>query len=217
MTSGRFWRILFGCKGWWVTGRMTSFSAVLYLGKTLSMTVINLSGWVNGAALKTTSPLGAIKNLVKFHLMAEVPKKPRLVVFNSCHKGWVCGPLTSIFSDIKNETPWFLVQNVAISVLEPGSWFLNWLQGKPMICKPWHAYCSWIDSNWVNWGVKPHWLAELNNNRAWPWNWLKATDSPERVWKLWEKMLMTLLQKKIRCTARGIANTAFEYQFKIRE
>ena len=100
---------------------MASLSVLLYLGKTRSMSAINLMGWVKGAALNTTSPLGAIRNLVKFHLMAEVPKKPRLVDFNSCHRGWACGPLTSIFSDIKNETPWFLVQNVAMSALEPGS------------------------------------------------------------------------------------------------
>ena len=81
-----------------------------------------------GPSLATGFPFLSITNLVKFHFMPE-PRSPPCFSFKNFHSGWASAPLTLTFSNMSNLTP-KPAANCLISVLEPGSWNPNWLQGK---------------------------------------------------------------------------------------
>src|SRR6185503_12917414 len=94
------------------------------------------SGVVDDPYRFTTSPCASTRNFVKFHLIPLVPIAPGASAFRCSYSGCACAPLTSILANSGNVTSYFVLQNVAISSADPGSWPPNWLQGNPSTSKP---------------------------------------------------------------------------------
>lgn len=95
------------------------------------------SGLVVGAKRARTRPSLAIRNLVKFHLMAVVPSTPLAELFRNAKTGASSDPFTSTLASTGNVTPKLSWQNCWISASVPGSWPPNWLQGNPITVNPW--------------------------------------------------------------------------------
>lgn len=124
---------------WWIDWRTkmlyNSVLASKYFSKFFSISF----GDVVGAWRSTGFPFLSMMNLVKFHLMPS-NNIPPCSFFKYCHKGAAVLPFTSTFSNRSNLTLWSRAKHW-ISSAFPGSWLLNWSQGKARTRRPEEKQC----------------------------------------------------------------------------
>jgi len=92
-------------------------------------------GSVGGPNRSRGFPFLSTKNFVKFHLIASIPRIPPFWVFNHFHRGCASFPFTFTLLVMSHVTPNVLA-NFLISASVPGSCPPNWLQGNPIIRRP---------------------------------------------------------------------------------
>src|SRR3546814_18652097 len=91
--------------------RERSFAAAMVQPSARSMSPASDPGLSAGAYRFITRPSRPMRNLLKFHLIASMPRRPPLSFFSHFHRGGAPSPLESLLAKMGEYTPQVSVQN----------------------------------------------------------------------------------------------------------